>query len=63
MHTTKYNKFGPIHADVFKRYNVPEEFAIKMAERANMALANNTKSNYKTVNNNIGKCEEIWNVI
>ena len=40
------------------KHNVPESMAGIMAERSNMALSKNTKSNYQTVKNNIDRCEE-----
>ena len=36
--------------------------AEKLAERANYALSNNTKSNYRTVKNNVVRCEEAMDV-
>ena len=54
----KYSSKGDIKPEVFLQYNIPIELAIKMAGDANMALSNNTKSNYNTVKNNIKKCEE-----
>ena len=43
--------------DVFQRYNISQHLAQKMADDANMALSNSTKSNYNTVKNNIARCE------
>ena len=53
----KYNNKGAITADTFMQFNIPHDLAIKMAEDANMALADNTKSNYNTVKNTIVLCE------
>ena len=53
----KYSSQGAITAATFMQFNIPHELAIKMAGDANMALANNTKSNYNTVKNNISRCE------
>ena len=44
---------------MFTRHFIPEDLARQMADRANMALANSTKSNYQTVKNNISRCEEV----
>ena len=54
---------GAITEDVFTSHNVPRDLAQKMASDANMALAQNTKSNYKTVKNNIMKCETAMNCV
>ena len=55
----KYNSNGAIIPAVFTRHFIPEDLARQMADRANMALANSTKSNYQTVKNNISRCEEV----
>ena len=57
--SAKYNCNGAIKPSVFTNHNIPEGLAEKMAERTNMALAFNTKSNYQTVKNNIAKCAEL----
>ena len=39
------------------KHGLPENISSQLASRTNMALANNTKSNYNTVKNNIQRCE------
>ena len=53
---SKYNKAGAIKKTLFEAHDIPEGMASLMAETANMALAQNTKSNYETVKNNIERC-------
>ena len=53
----KYNSSGNVLADIFIRHGLPESISSQLASRTNMALANNTKSNYNTVKNNIQRCE------
>lgn len=55
----KYNCAGAIKPVLFTKHNISFETARLMADRANMALANNTKSNYRTVKNNISHCEDV----
>ena len=43
--------------DIFVRHGLSENISSQLAARTNMALANNTKSNYNTVKNNIRRCE------
>ena len=54
---SKYNGTGSVLSDVFIKHGLPENISSKLAMRTNMALANNTKSNYNTVKNNIHRCE------
>ena len=49
---------GAIKPEIFTKLNIPEHYATQMANRANMALSTNTKSNYQTVLNNIVRCEQ-----
>ena len=53
----KYNSSGGVLADIFVRHGLSENISSQLAARTNMALANNTKSNYNTVKNNIKICE------
>ena len=53
----KYNCTGSVLNEVFMKHGLPENISSKLAKRTNMALANNTKSNYNTVKNNIHRCE------
>ena len=55
----KYNKIGAIQKSVFLKHDLPDNMATWMAETANMALAQNTKSNYQTVKNNIQRCSDL----
>ena len=57
----KYNSSGGVLADIFVRHGLPENISSQLAARTNMALANNTKSNYNTVKNNIKRCESALN--
>ena len=61
MAMSKYNSSGGVLADVFIRHGLPENISSQLAARTNMALANNTKSNYNTVKNNIKRCEAALN--
>ena len=45
----KYNSTGGVSTDIFVRHGLSENISSKLAARTNMALANNTKSNYNTV--------------
>ena len=42
-------------------HGLSENISSQLAARTNMALANNTKSNYNTVKNNIKRCESALN--
>ena len=53
----KYNSSGGVLTDIFVRHGLSENISSQLAARTNMALANNTKSNYNTVKNNIRRCE------
>ena len=53
----KYNTQGNVKSAVFLRHGLPEEIYELLASRANMALAQNTKSSYDTVKRNIHRCE------
>ena len=53
----KYNSTGGVPTDIFVRHGLSENISSQLAARTNMALANNTKSNYNTVKNNIRRCE------
>ena len=48
----KYNSKGSVLADIFTKHGLPQDIAFQLASRTNMALANNTKSNYNTVKMN-----------
>ena len=54
----KYNSHGSVKPTIFRRHGLPEEMSELLASRANMALAQNTKSNYDTVKRNIERCEQ-----
>ena len=41
------------------KHDLPDNMATWMAETANMALTQNTKSNYQTVKNNIQRCSDL----
>ena len=53
----KYNSTGGVTTDIFVRHGLSESISSELASRTNMALANNTKSNYNTVKNNKRRCE------
>ena len=53
----KYNTQGSVMAEVFSKHGLPGEMSELLASRTNMALANNTKSNYETVKRNMQRCE------
>ena len=57
----KYNSTGGGPTDIFVRHGLSENISSELAARTNMALANNTKSNYNTVKNNIKRCEIAMN--
>ena len=53
---SKYNKAGAIKKTLFEAHDIPEGMASLMAETANMALAQNTKSNYKKQHRALFSC-------
>ena len=57
MTREKYNTKGSVLANVFIRHGLTEDMSSLLAARSNMALAENTKSNYDTVKRNIQRCE------
>ena len=59
---SKYNTRDAIKSSIFTAHNIPQEMAYQMADDSNMALSQNTKSNYETVKNNIEICEIVLNV-
>ena len=54
----KYTEIGGVSVDLFNRHGLPTGIAQLLAQQANMALSNNTKSSYNTVKRNIARCQE-----
>ena len=54
----KYNTEGFTKKEIFLDLNINEEFAEMLANSANLGLAENSKSNYRTAARHIKRCEE-----
>ena len=57
----KYSTKGIFQKEVFEKLNLPKEVSEVLAETANLAIAEKTKSTYNTALKNVQKCEEELN--
>ena len=54
----KYNGRGFANVELFNELNVDRRFGSTLAKAANMAIAENTKSQYKTAWNHVVRCSK-----
>ena len=54
----KYNKEGIAKSNIFSDLNVDPRFVKGLAEAANLAISENTKSQYRTAMNHVTRCRE-----